>query len=60
MRSRPLAFHWFQGRVTLRGSLMGEEGDHGCLTSSPARMSRTARSKRWGPSNTTEQLGSQL
>lgn len=32
----------------------------GNLTSSPASMSRTARSKRWGPLNTMEQLGSQL
>lgn len=30
------------------------------LTSSPASMSRTARSKRCGPLNTMEQLGSQL
>ena len=35
-------------------------GKHGFLTSSPASMSRTARSKRGGPLNTIEQLGSQL
>ena len=35
-------------------------GKHGFLTSSPASTSRTARSKRWGPLNTIEQLGSQL